>query len=99
MKIGIFEIEKTCDACPEQYQVTVDGKNVAYLRLRHGRFYAACPDVGGEVVYQAYPEGDGVFNPAEREVYLISACAAIATWMFYQSISSLGTRLASPRSN
>jgi hypothetical protein len=73
-----FQLLKTCYACPEQYDVSLNGKDVAYLRLRHGRFYAAVPDVGGKVVYEANPNGDGSFDDDERDKHLTAACVAIA---------------------
>lgn len=72
-----FKLELTCWSCPEQYDVFKRGKLVAYLRLRHGIFYAACPDVGGTTVYQDNPEGDGMFNQEERLKYLTKAIIAI----------------------
>lgn len=72
-----FEFTQTCNACPEQYEVTLNGKQMAYLRLRHGYFYAAVPDCGGEVVYAAHPKGDGIFEWEEREEYLQKALDAI----------------------
>lgn len=71
-------LNRTCHACPEQYDAFLDGKQVGYLRLRHGYFYASVPDVGGEVVYEAEPEGDGIFADHERDRYLTAAKAAIA---------------------
>lgn len=72
---------QTCEACPEQYDAILDGKQVGYLRLRHGIFYVTCPDVGGEVVYQVCPKGHGEFADDEREDYLRSAIQAIARWL------------------
>lgn len=60
---------RTCFACPEQYDVYLGKQQVAYVRLRHGRVYASNPDVGGKVVYQAYPEGDGIFASDEERDY------------------------------
>ena len=40
-----FIVEMTCFACPEQYDVFLDGEQVGYLRLKHGVFrcdYPAC---------------------------------------------------------
>jgi len=73
----------TCGACPEQYDVFLGDSQVqvGYLRLRHGYFYAQCPDVGGEYVYEAEPEGGGIFEEHERERYLGEARAAIARWL------------------
>lgn len=66
---------KTCDACPEQYDAfDGQGRMIGYLRLRHGRFTVDYPDVGGKNVYTAYPDGDGMFEENEREMYLEIAC-------------------------
>ncbi len=77
MKIGPFELVQTCGACPEQYDVFVNGNIVAYLRLRHGYFRADYPDCGGETIYEACPKGDGIFEPDERDFYLYEAVKAI----------------------
>lgn len=75
-----IQLVETCGACPEQYDALYDGKEVGYLRLRHGHFNVQCPNVGGESVYAADPIGDGCFDSEEREFYLISARQAIANW-------------------
>lgn len=72
-----FELVKTSDACPEQYDVFKNGEQVAYLRLRHGYFTCEVPDCGGKLVYEARPEGDGIFEPEERERYLTAALQAV----------------------
>jgi hypothetical protein len=41
----------TCGACPEQYDVFYNGKQVGYVRLRWGTLRVKYPDVGGEEVY------------------------------------------------
>jgi hypothetical protein len=73
-----YHLQQTCSACPEQYDV-FDNKDqqVAYLRLRHGHFYASVPDHGGDVVYEADPEGDGIFCDHERVKYLTEAILAV----------------------
>ena len=76
-KINGYELIMTCGACPEQYDVMKDGEVVGYLRLRHGYFYASCPDVRGKTVYEAEPRGDGIFEDDERQHYLTEAVAAI----------------------
>lgn len=63
----------TCWACPEQYDVFRGKTQIGYLRLRHGRFTAEYPGVGGELVYEAGPEGDGCFCDKERDGYLEDA--------------------------
>ena len=69
--IGDFIFRMTSIACPEQYDVFKmdDTDNiVGYVRLRHGRLYAACPYVGGEFVYETYPNGDGCFDSEEERI-------------------------------
>lgn len=70
-------------ACPEQYDVYCGDVRVGYLRLRHGLFRADYfPPPGGRVVvYEAEPEGDGIFQDDERKAYLSEACAAIQAAM------------------
>lgn len=71
-------LEQTCYACPEQYDATDEtGRQVGYLRLRHGKFTVECPDVGGTLVYAALPDGDGTFTVAERDGFLQDAIVAI----------------------
>lgn len=71
-------LTETCGACPEQYDAFVGARKVGYLRLRHGFFSVECPDVDGEMVYQAHPKGDGIFESDEREFHLEMAKKAIA---------------------
>jgi hypothetical protein len=67
LKIDGYKLVCTSIACPEQYDVFNEaGSRVGYLRLRHGRFRADCPSVGGDAVYESHPEGDGIFNDEER---------------------------------
>lgn len=77
MNINGYELKMTCGACPEQYDVTKDSKQVGYLRLRHGYFRADYPDVCGEEVYSSQPEGDGIFEDHERLEHLTNAVNAI----------------------
>lgn len=77
-KLGVmihgYRLQLTCHACPEQYDVFDDlGQQVAYFRLRHGTFRVDVPDCGGETIYTAHPEGDGVFLHYERVKYLTEA--------------------------
>lgn len=73
-----YKLVMTCPACPEQYDVfDKDDKQVGYLRLRHGVFRAEWPKCLGELVYMAYPKGDGIFDDDEREHFLTDAIAAI----------------------
>jgi hypothetical protein len=68
---------RTCDACPEQYDVYFDGRKIGYLRLRWGGFTAQHPGPGGMVVFEASPRGYGIFEDGEREDYLKSAVSAL----------------------
>ncbi len=77
----MIRLVKTCDACPEQYDAFDGDRLVGYLRLRHGYFNVRCPDHNGEVVYEATPEGDGIFECDERDYHLRFAVNAILTWM------------------
>lgn len=70
----MFRLNKTCIACPEQYDVYYNDHEVGYLRLRHGVFTVDCFD---KQVYTANPEGDGVFMDEERDLYLTEALNAI----------------------
>jgi prevent-host-death family protein len=74
-----ISLVETCYACPEQYDAyDPDGRQVGYLRLRHGRFTVDMPDAGGMQVYSAAPEGDGIFDDDKREGYLRTAREKIA---------------------
>lgn len=73
-----YDLFMTCSACPEQYDVLKDGEQVGYLRLRHGRFTATYPDVRGNLVYDAHPMGDGIFEDQERLYHLTAAVMMIA---------------------
>ena len=83
MEINGYTLVMTCGACPEQYDVFEGEKYVGYLRLRHGVFRADAPQIGN-TVYIAYPSGDGIFDPAEREFYLSEAVTAIQR--YYQNV-------------
>ena len=80
MQILDYVLKMTCGACPEQYDVLdSDGKQVGYLRLRHGGFRADYPDCGGDTVY-CYSFDDawkGMFDNEEREFFLTEAVKAI----------------------
>jgi hypothetical protein len=62
-----FEFISTCYACPEQYDVFLEGKIVGYVRLRWGMLRCNYPDVGGEEVYKHVFDEDylGCFNSDE----------------------------------
>lgn len=70
-------VVQTCGACPEQYDVFFDKRQIGYLRLRHGYFRADYPECMGETVYDAEPNGDGCFDMAERADHLEAAVEAL----------------------
>lgn len=75
-----YTLIRTCYACPEQYDVTREGKLVGYLRLRHGSFRADCPDCLVETVLLSNTvKGDGIFEDDERTEWLAKAILAIDT--------------------
>lgn len=71
----------TSMACPEQYDVFCKDRQVGYLRLRHGRFRADCPECGGETVYSSETKGDGIFADEERDEQIAAAIKKIREWM------------------
>lgn len=72
-----FDLQLTCSACPEQYDVFFEGKQAGYLRLRGGYFRVEYPDVMSETILEAYPGGDGIFNDNERLFFLTKSLRAI----------------------
>lgn len=80
-----IRLQMTCGACPEQYDAFIGSERVGYLRLRHGYFSVRCPDPSGEEVFDGYPNGDGIFEPEERDYFLTKAKAAIYDWYTLKS--------------
>lgn len=71
-------LERTSIACPEQYDVMLNGEMIGYLRLRHGCFTASYPDWDGKLVYSDTEViGDGMFASSERETQLTKAVTAL----------------------
>lgn len=77
VEIDGYELRLTCGACPEQYDVYKDGVEVGYMRLRHGCFYTAFSPGSDDLLYEADTEGDGSFEPSEREHHLKAGVAAL----------------------
>jgi hypothetical protein len=66
----------TCIACPEQYDVfDASGKQIGYVRLRHGELRCDYPDCGGETIYEVDPIGDGCFDSDEERDFHLNAIA------------------------
>lgn len=69
-------------ACPEAYDAYIEGMKVGYLRLRWGHFTVRAPDHDGDVLYEAWPRGDGCFYDAEdRDVHLRFAGEALLKYL------------------
>lgn len=64
-------------ACPEQYDILKNDKQIAYCRLRYGDFTVHLGGPGGEIIYQDSPNGDGIFDSDERLNYMIKAMREI----------------------
>lgn len=69
-----FYFLKTCEACPEQYDVyTKNGDQVGYVRLRWGTLRVDYPKVGCETIYEyKFEDGmkGGFDDQEERDTYL-----------------------------
>ena len=79
-RLVVVRLERTCFDYPEQYDAFIGDEKVGYLRLRHGNFTVECPGVRGDMVYEASPSGDGIFDDDERAEQLEAAREAIADW-------------------
>jgi hypothetical protein len=71
----------TCIACPEQYNVFKDEKQVGYVRLRWGGLRVDSPDyMGKEIYYTNYGDGYcGEFSDEDRPVQLAKIAKIINT--------------------
>ena len=68
---------------PEQYEViSKDGKMLAYMKVRGGRFHVECPDVGGTLIYDVNTNGKGCFIGDERIIHLTEAVKKVK--LFYK---------------
>ena len=81
-KIKGLNFVKTCNACPEQYDVyDKDGVEVVgYVRLRHGYIRADYPNCGGKTIFEREygDEFTGIFeNENDRMRYLSDIADAI----------------------
>lgn len=69
-----FEFVKTCERCPEQYDVFLDGKYVAYVRLRFGYLTVELGEAGSDnFVYEKKFDNmwkGEFYDEEEKEKYL-----------------------------
>lgn len=71
-----LELKRTCAAAPEQYELFRDGRQIGYLRLRHGFFRAHYPDHNApESVYSTGVRGGGAFYDDEERSRELRAAA------------------------
>jgi hypothetical protein len=75
--------KRTCEACPEQYDIFKEGVQVGYFRLRHGHLTVTCPGVMDECVYASSDfQGDGDFlRDKERKKHQRKAEKKIRKWL------------------
>jgi hypothetical protein len=80
-----LRFHNTCMACPEQYDVFLEDRNVGYVRLRHAGLRVNCPDFMSDDVVYRYSWDEpykGQFqDDAEREYHLKRAADAINQWL------------------
>jgi hypothetical protein len=82
----MIRLVKTCNACPEQYDVFDGDEEIGYLRLRWGHFAAHAGGPSGPAGYEALTIGDGVFDPSERDLHLRNAVAALTVKTEYEVV-------------
>lgn len=81
-----IELVQTCNACPEQYDAFIDGKQVGYLRVRWGYFSVRYPNAAGEEIYGTDIKGDGLFDWDEREGQLAAARLRIINKVYEEGL-------------
>jgi hypothetical protein len=74
------DLRMTCGACPEQYDAFIGEDLAGYFRLRHGFFTVQAHGPGGPYVYEAEPNGDGIFEPDERDGHLRAGIDALRAY-------------------
>jgi hypothetical protein len=78
MIINGLEFVETSMACPEQYDVFKDGKQVGYVRLRHGTLRVDYPDCGDETIFVHHPpEADGGFRDEQQRTFFLNMISLI----------------------
>lgn len=77
MEIKGLTFVKTCNCCPEQYEVYRNGKHIGYVRLRWGTLTCEYPDLDGELVYCVDMDSDiqGEFNSDKERMFHLEAIA------------------------
>lgn len=70
--IDKYTFFRTCESCPEQYDVYYGANQVGYVRLRYGNLTVDYPDCRGkEILYHHFPDGwKGEFDDSERDWWM-----------------------------
>lgn len=78
-----YKLIQTSIACPQQFSVIKENKEVAYFRLRHGKFSASIVEDDGRFtkIYETMVLGDGVFEEEEEEIELKNAVEKIDEYL------------------
>lgn len=79
-----FYLIKTCEACPEQYEVfNLKGEQCGYIRLRSGIFRVDVPNCGDKTILEYLFEDKykGSFEDEERSDYINLAVMKIQEYM------------------
>lgn len=74
MIIQGLEFVRTSVCSPEQYTVNKDGRQVGYVRVRHGWLTCCYPNSMGDEILESEVLGDGMLEPEERQ-YFLECCA------------------------
>lgn len=45
-----YRVKLTCSACPEQWEIFIEDRQVGYLRCRHSAWQLEAPECGGEAL-------------------------------------------------
>ena len=75
--IGGYDFKCTCFACPEQYDVYLNGESIAYVRERHGHL-TVNPIINGTIdrerlIYEEYANGrSDIFEKREEKLTQIA---------------------------
>lgn len=86
-KAELMRLELTCHSCPEQYDLIslLDGKQLAYMRLRWSYFKCEYPYDSDEIVYDGYVDNDGwkgsFYDEEQRVKFLSEAIKSVVEKM------------------
>jgi predicted protein tyrosine phosphatase len=76
---GSITFERTCTACPEQYDVYRGDTQIGYIRLRWGTLKAYTPDIDGRLIYHHDFDEEylGIFPDDETRDFHLNKIAEI----------------------